>query len=295
MRARYPDQEGYVERDGVRIFFEAYGNGRPTVLFLPAWAVVHSRIWKGQIPYFARHYRVVAFDPRGNGKSDRPPDPLAYADSEYVRDALAVMDATGTERAVVVGVSRGAWYAAMLAAQYPDRVLGAVLAGSWSPLGQTPPERSAYSFEEPLETGEGWAKFNRHYWLKDYRGFLEFFFSKIFLEPHSTKQIEDGVAWGLETTPDVLIATVRSRNFLDPMIADPEGAVALYRSIHCPMLLIHGEKDAIQSLTRSAAIAEVTGAPLVTILGGGHGNFARDAVKANLTLRAFIDRVCPPR
>ena len=259
MRARYADQEGYVERGGVRIFYEVYGNGTPTVLFLPGWPIGHSRIWKAKVPCFARHYRVVVFDPRGNGKSDRPLDPAAYADTENVRDALAVMDAAGAERAILVGLSRGGWYAAMLAAEYPNRVLGAVVAGSWSPLGLTPPERSAYSFEDRLETEEGWAKFNRHYWLKDYRAFLEFFFSKIFPEPHSTKQIEDGVAWGLETTPDVLIATVRSRDLLDPLIANPEGAVALYRSIRCPMLIIHGDRDNLQSITRSVAIAEAGG------------------------------------
>ena len=56
-------------------------------------------------------------------------------------------------------------------------------------------------------TDEGWEKYNRHYWLEDYRGFLEFFFSQMFSEPHSTKPIEDCVGWGLETTPQTLIAT----------------------------------------------------------------------------------------
>ncbi len=55
-------------------------------------------------------------------------------------------------------------------------------------------------WEDELDTDEGWAKYNRHYWLRDYRGFVEFFFGKIFREPHSTKQIEDCVGWGLETT-----------------------------------------------------------------------------------------------
>jgi hypothetical protein len=49
-RARYPDSEGYVERDGVRTFYEVYGSGEPTVLFLPTWSIVHSRVWKMQIP-----------------------------------------------------------------------------------------------------------------------------------------------------------------------------------------------------------------------------------------------------
>ena len=56
--------------------------------------------------------------------------------------------------------------------------------------------RAATSFDEELDTDEGWAKYNRHYWLSDYRGFLEFFFAQVFTEPHSTKQIEDCVGWG---------------------------------------------------------------------------------------------------
>src|SRR6202030_2964629 len=55
MRARYPDQEGFVERDGVKIFYEVFGTGEPTVLLLPTWSIVHSRIWKAQVPYLARH------------------------------------------------------------------------------------------------------------------------------------------------------------------------------------------------------------------------------------------------
>src|SRR5438105_1584344 len=86
-RGRYPDGQGYVERDGVRVFYEVYGEGEPTIVFLPTWTFVHSRIWKMQIPYFARHHRVVVFDPRGNGNSDRPQDLRAYAESEFAQDA----------------------------------------------------------------------------------------------------------------------------------------------------------------------------------------------------------------
>jgi pimeloyl-ACP methyl ester carboxylesterase len=290
MRARYPDQEGYVERDGVRTFYEVSGSGEPTVLFLPAWAIGHSRFWKGQIPYFARHYRVVTFDPRGNGKSDRPTEEAAYTDTEHVQDAVAVMDATETEHAVMVGFSLGGWLAAILAAHHPDRVLGIVIAGTSSPLGQPLPERMMYSFEQPLDTEEGWAKLNQHYWRKDYRGFLEFFMSKIFNEPHSTKHIEDGIGWGLETTPETLIAT-EAPGLGEYLRAHLDEAETLYRSIRCPILLIHGDHDAVVSPSRSSAIAEVTGAPLVTIVGGGHHVFGRDPVRANLLLRAFIDQI----
>ena len=72
MRARYPDSDGLVVRDGVEIRYERYGEGRPAILLLPTWSVVHSRYWKMQVPYLARHFTVVCFDGRGSGGSSRP-------------------------------------------------------------------------------------------------------------------------------------------------------------------------------------------------------------------------------
>src|SRR6059036_2760071 len=121
-RARYPDHEGYVERDGVRVFYEVYGSGDPTVLLLPTWSLIHSRHWKMQIPYLARHCRVLLFDGRGNGSSDRPSEPEAYREEEFAADAIAVMDATGTKSAVLVSLSRGAERSLHVAAGHPERV-----------------------------------------------------------------------------------------------------------------------------------------------------------------------------
>ena len=115
-RARYPDDEGYVERDEVRLFYEVYGSGEPTVFLLPTWSIIHSRHWKAQIPYFARHARVVTFDGRGNGRSDRPDAVEAYSEREFAADTIAVMDATGTERAFLVALSAGTLWAILLAA-----------------------------------------------------------------------------------------------------------------------------------------------------------------------------------
>src|SRR5207244_11547893 len=141
MRARYPDQDGYAERSGGKTFYEVFGQGEPTLLLLPAWSIVHSRIWKMQVPYLARHYRVVTFDGRGNGRSGRPVTAASYADDEFVADALAVMDATDTERAVIVGLSMGGRWGLQLAARHPDRVQGAVFIAAATPPGETLPER----------------------------------------------------------------------------------------------------------------------------------------------------------
>src|SRR5258706_13852657 len=101
-RARYPDESGFVERDGVQVFWERYGAGEQTILFLPTWEIVHSRLWKCQIPYLARRFRVMTFDPRGNGRSDRPIDVDAYDRREVAGDAIAFLDALGMDETGVV-------------------------------------------------------------------------------------------------------------------------------------------------------------------------------------------------
>jgi len=142
-RARYPDESGHVDRDGIRVFYEVYGSGEPTILFLPTWSIIHSRCWKMQIPYLARHCRVITFDPRGNGHSDRPEEPGGYDEAKFVADALAVLDATATERAIVVGFSMGSQRALLLAANHPERVEGMVFIGPALPLGTATPRSRA--------------------------------------------------------------------------------------------------------------------------------------------------------
>ena len=156
-RARYPDRSGHVERDGVRVFWELYGEGEPTVLFLPTWSIVYSRSWKAQIPYMARHACVLTFDGRGNGRSDRPQQPEAYREEEFAADALAVMDASGTERAVLVSLSRGAERSLLLGADHPERVKGMVFISPALPLPPAASRAGAErAFAERRDSYDGW-------------------------------------------------------------------------------------------------------------------------------------------
>jgi pimeloyl-ACP methyl ester carboxylesterase len=281
-QARYPNEQGHVERDGIRVFWERYGDGEPTVLLLPAWSIIHSRQWKAQIPYLARRFRVLTFDGRGNGRSDRPA--AAYDDDEYVADAVAVLEATGTERVVLVGLSRGGRWAVELAAARPERVLGAALIDPAINFIAPPHPWWTHPFEEELDTSEGWAKFNRHYWLRDYRGFIEFYAAESFCEPHSTKQIEDMVEWALETTAETLVLTQRGSQ-----PASPEEMGDILGRVRCPVLVVHGDDDRLRPLGIGAAAAQLTGGTLVTVEGGGHCPQARHPVKVNLLLREFVE------
>ena len=128
--------------------------------------------------FLARYYRVITFDPRGNGRSDRPIGANAYDEREFAADAVAVLDATGSDRAVIVGFSMGAQRSLLLATEYPARVASVVFIGPAAPLAPTV-SRDQYvaGCNQPRDSYQGWGKYNRHYWLSDYEDFLEFFFS----------------------------------------------------------------------------------------------------------------------
>jgi pimeloyl-ACP methyl ester carboxylesterase len=192
------------------------------------------------------------------------------------------MDATGTERAVIVGLSAGALWGALLAAEHPERVEGAVFIAAAAPFAQHA-VRTTTPFDEPMETYEGWDKYNRHYWLENYRDFLAFFFGKVFTEPHSTKQIEDCVGWGLETDGETLALTYLGRE-----LRDRDAFRDICSRISCPVLVIHGSDDAVRPFIVGEELAEVTGGALVALEGSGHCPHARDPVRVNLLLRDFV-------
>jgi pimeloyl-ACP methyl ester carboxylesterase/predicted glycosyltransferase len=289
MRAREPDVEGYVERDGIKVGYEVFGTGDPTVVLTPTWSIVDSRHWKAQVPYLARHFRVVTVDPRGNGRSDRPTDPAAYSDQEFEGDLLAVLDEVGAQRAVLAGLCTGARRALTTAARHPDRVLGVAALAPNAPWLPPRPERAVYGFEERLDTDEGWAKYNRHYWQRDYRGFVEFFFRTVEPEPHSTKVLEDAVGWALQTTPEVLAASLTAPSYGD----DPVLVEDMLRSVRCPVLVVSGSADRCQSRERIVRVAELTRAREVVLEGAGHLLQARQPVVVNRLLHEFVRSVAP--
>jgi pimeloyl-ACP methyl ester carboxylesterase len=286
MRARYPDSEGLLVRDGAEVRYERYGEGRPAILLLPAWSLVHSRQWKNQIPYLARHFTVVCFDGRGSGGSSRPADPSAYSDDAFVLDALAVMDAAGIGRAVLVSVSRGALWALRLCAEHPDRVLGSVFIASSAPLVPPLAERKVQRFDEVIDDPAGWQTYNAHYWKTHYPEFVTFFVGRMFTEPHSTKQIEDVTGWALETDGETLAATDRA-----PGLSDAAATRRLAAQLACPVLVMHGTQDAVRAYAGGEALADCTGGALVTLAGAGHFPHARDPVRVNLLIKQFADRV----
>jgi pimeloyl-ACP methyl ester carboxylesterase len=295
-RARYPGEEGYVERDGVRTYYEVYGTGSPTILLLPTWTIFHSRVWKGQIPYLARHFRVVTFDGRGGGRSDRPAGAESYAIEELARDALAVLDATHTERAALVGFSRGAQPAVWLANERPERVLGIAFVGvtfpvsmqSWFPRLMLHPRMRGLA-ERPLPFYPSWMKFNPNYIRNEYPAFLRWFVARAASDRHSTKLIEDAIAYASETTGDVAYDTVIAPSFIKR-----RELLDRARAVKCPVLVIHGTKDRVTPFADGKLLARATGAELMAMKGAGHSPPGRYPVAVNVALRRFFAAIAAP-
>ena len=286
MRAKLPRESGYVDRDGVKLFYEVYGDGPETMVFVPPWSIVHSRVYKAQLPYFSDRCRCITYDARGNGKSDRPEGVEAYSLDNLVADALAVMDATAVDQAIIVGLSYGGYVTSVLAAYHPKRVKAAILVGTMASVGPEYSYLGQAHFYTKRERFEGWDKYNRDYWLLNYPDFAEHFIRQIYPEPHSTRQIEDGIAWAGDTTGEVLARTVEAR-FTPPGFDISE---AMYRRINCPMLVVHGDDDQQMPHARGRAVAELTGAEFVTIAGGGHNPLGRSPAKCNALILDFLDR-----
>jgi pimeloyl-ACP methyl ester carboxylesterase/predicted glycosyltransferase len=284
-RAQQPRSAGFADVDGVRIAYEVFGEGEETILLLPPWAIAHSRFWKAQVSYLARHFRVVTFDPRGNGRSDRPPTTEFYGPRKLPVDAVAVLDAAGVDHCVAVIHCGSAASGLLLAVGNPERLRGAIFMSPALPLTPPVPARTGHSFDADLPSYEGWARANRHSWARDYRGYVEFFFGEVFSEPHSTKQTEDAVGWALETDPETLVHTI------DAPGVDLDEIHDLLTRVSCPLVVVQGDDDHLIPADRSARFAELTGAELVTLEGAGHAFNARDPVRFNHLVRDFAERV----
>ena len=278
MRARYPDTEGFVERNGAKIFHEVYENEGPTILLAQSWQTCHSRSWKLQIPYLARHFRVVTYDPVGNGRSDRVYEGIRYQATEVMADALAVLDETDTDSCVAVGFSYGGGLVTLLGALHPDRFDGVV------------PISASHLWGVPLEDGrnEAWQdRYGAEFFREDWRGFVEPFFDACNSDAHSTKAFDDSVRWAMETTGEIIALQSEAPPSLDPDELEPA-----VRALDVPFLIIHGTGDRIINYESSVALQKmIPNSELLLLEGAGHIPFGRYPVQVNHAIRDFVERV----
>jgi pimeloyl-ACP methyl ester carboxylesterase len=112
--------------NGIRLYYQSHGQGEALVL-IPGLGAGHEA-WFRQLPAFKKHFRVVTFDPRSIGRSDRPKQ--AYSFKAMADDVVGLMDQLSIGKAHVLGQSLGGIVAQEVAIDYPDRVMQLVLVSS---------------------------------------------------------------------------------------------------------------------------------------------------------------------
>jgi pimeloyl-ACP methyl ester carboxylesterase/predicted glycosyltransferase len=254
----------YVDRPGAKIFYQVTGSGMRDLFFHgPCQPAAHSRMWKGEILYLSRYFRVTAIDARGNGRSDRPA--TGYDFETRYGDLLAVLDAAVRPPFAFAAFSCAAMPAVRYAIEHPDRVSHLILFSA----------QYAQSLPKPFE--ERVARVIR----EDFDGWRQRLFSKATPEPHSLKVIEDCVEWAGETSPEVFVEALQQ--------IEKDDVFELLGKLAVPTLILHGTRDSVVPYSHGQKFAAaVPGATMITFQDGGHMLNGREVVKVNRLIRDFV-------
>jgi pimeloyl-ACP methyl ester carboxylesterase len=111
----------FLERGSVKLCYEIHGDMGPFIVLTHGFSAT-SQMWRGQIDALSKDHRLVLWDMRGHGRSDYPDDPNEYSEKATVEDIAALLDAVGTKKAIVGGLSLGGYMSMAFYSAYPDRV-----------------------------------------------------------------------------------------------------------------------------------------------------------------------------
>ena len=254
----------YASNDGVRVYYEVEGGGPPLVLHVGFLGSLED--WRREDTRYVEalrdDYGLVLLDPRGQGRSDAPHDPSAYALDQRIGDVLAVLDAEGIERAHYWGYSMGGWVGFALGAFAPDRVLSLVLGGA-DPF---------QSDAGPIEDDE---------WLRLFRqGMPDFVGDWQRRDPNMPAIMRE--RWlALDAQA---MAAARVADLIAPSLEDA------LPTIQTPTLIYYGTDDYPDRLPERAA-AKMPNATVVTLEGLNHSQAVRRSDLVLPHVEAFLHQV----
>jgi pimeloyl-ACP methyl ester carboxylesterase/class 3 adenylate cyclase len=149
----------YAKSGDVHIAYQAFGRGPNNIVIIPGFISHIEHVWDSPeqsrwLNHLARRARVVLFDKRGTGLSDRLGQLPNF--DQRMDDARAVMDAVGISRAAIMGVSEGGSLAALFAASHPQRCSALILYGAFARFSDWfPTEQKFNGFLNYVETAWG--------------------------------------------------------------------------------------------------------------------------------------------
>jgi 3-oxoadipate enol-lactonase len=261
-----------VSSDGTRIHYQAFGrSGAPAVLMIQGLGA-DKHGWDLQRYRFAWHYRVIAFDNRGAGRSDKPFS--AYSLEQMAEDAIAVLDADGVEAAHVVGASMGGVMSQILAIRHPERVLSLTLVCTACRNFAWRRELLARWATVATERGVGEMSRRAARWM---------------IGPRSFRRLAPALTWlgpvGMTRTSHGFVAQVRAILTMDESLAEELSTITV------PVLVVVGNQDILTPRGDSEELAErIPTAELVVVSGAAHGIMIEHGRTFNGIVLEFLKR-----
>jgi pimeloyl-ACP methyl ester carboxylesterase/DNA-binding winged helix-turn-helix (wHTH) protein len=245
--------------DGINLALACVGDGPPLVK-TANW-LTHleydweSPIWAPFLHRLASHSRLIRYDSRGNGLSDREVADISFA--AFARDLDAVVAAAGVERAALLGMSQGASIAIDYAVRHPERVSKLIL------LGGYPQGRNRRDSPEQQEMARAFLSIMRHGWGDEHSAFMKAF-SSVYLPNGSTEQIKWFVDLQRITTNADIAARIRTA-------LDDIDVVDLLPKVRAPTLVLHCRHDNVVPVEQGRLLAaSIPQARFVTLESENH-------------------------
>ncbi len=260
-------------RDGIRLHYEVLGRANAPVVLMIQGLGADKHGWDMQRIPLALQYRVIAFDNRGAGRSDKPF--TDYSLEQMADDAIAVLDAAGADRAHVVGASMGGALAQIIGLKYPERVISLTLACTacrnhlW--------RRELLQSWATTATERGMSAMTREA-------------ARWVIGPRSFRRLLPAFGWlgpfGMSRPAHGFVAQVRAILDVDESMAEQLAQVG------APTLVVVGNQDILTPRGDSEEIADrMPNAELVVISGAAHGLMVEHASTFNKVLLEFLGRV----
>jgi pimeloyl-ACP methyl ester carboxylesterase len=262
----------HVQANGISIYYESQGEGEPLLLIAGLGATHH--LWELQVPSFARWYRVVTFDNRGAGDTDKPSEP--YSVALFADDTAALMDALDIARAHVYGQSMGGLIAQEFALRHPRRlrclVLGCTTFGGPNSVLPSPQAAALLSGMPNLPEDQAVERV------------LELFYSDRYRREHPDEARQRIQSYfPLRTSPDAYARQLVACLTFDAYDRLPQ--------IAAPTLVINGADDALIPPENSRIMAQrIPAAELVLLPEVGHLYFHEVPEEADPAVADFLRR-----
>ena len=271
--------------DGLHIAYQVVGSGPFDLVYASGVICNVECIWEMPdqgdfLRRLAGLSRLIVFDRRGSGLSDWPPTAESLAFELSMADVGAVMDAAGSERAVLFGWEEGGALSALFAASYPERAAALVLFATWAKYSASPD----YPWGWTEEQGDEWYE-----WIERAWGTEEFWRSNMdYVSPHVATDLERVRAWArysrLSASPGAALAIDRAMRDVDIRAVLP--------TIHVPALVMHRIGDPFVRFELARYISErIPGAKLVELSGEEHAPFMGDTGAVLDELQSFVSAI----